>query len=368
MKRLAWAVAVVCLFVGISALVAEDTVYFVDHEMKKEQSVRGAIEQETPSGIKLKTKSGVKDIPARNVTQIVYDNKIVAVIDFRRPDANLTKARNETNAAKRADLLKEALVGFQALDTQLRGVTNIHRYLLYRIAQTTALQAKDDSSRLDAAIAALVEAKTTLSDGWEIVPALQLLARLQEEKGDGHGASQTYSDLAEVPGISPEMKLRSQLLGARLLLRVSKFPEAEAKLKQLASALPKDDPQRTFVDVYLAQSQMAQGNVNGVEAKLKAAILSNPDRNLRALAHNFLGDYYRLQREPEQAFWEYLKVDTLYSDDREEHAKALYYLSQLFDKPKNNPARAEACLAKLKSKDYDGTTYQRMAQSDKKTP
>src|SRR5262249_10804699 len=158
-------------------------------------------------------------------------------------------------------------------DSQLRGEGKIHRYLQYRIALTMAAQAKDNPTSRDSAIAVLKESKAAFTDGWEVVPALQLLAQLQEEKGDTEGASQTYSDLADVSGISGAMKLDSQLRGARLLLSARKFTDAETKLKQLTAAMPANDPQRMYVEVYLAQSQIAQKNLEGVEKKLKDAIL-----------------------------------------------------------------------------------------------
>jgi hypothetical protein len=371
MKQARLAIAVVGFVLLCGRLLwADDMVYVQEPGKKSEDRISGTIEKETPTGIRLKTKSGVKEIPAAQITQVVYDNKSgVDAIAFRDPFKNESNAlRDGTKPDKRADLLKTALLGYQELDTKLRGEANAHRYLQYKIAHVTALQAKDDPSRTDAAIAALIEFKTNNADGWEIVPALQLLARLQEEKGDAEGASKTYSDLAEVPGVPAATKLQNQLLGAKLLLRINKFTDAETKLKQIEATMAADDPQRTFVDVYVAQTQMAQGRLDGVEAKLKAAILASEDKNLRAVSHNFLGDYHRLKKESDLAFWEYLKVDTLYNDDREEHAKALYYLSQLFDKPKNDPVRAEQCLAKLKSKDFEGTLYQRMAAGDKKSP
>jgi hypothetical protein len=370
MKRiaLAFVLAVVLLLTG-RIVWAVDKVYFQEPGKKTEDNLEGIIEKEDPTGIKLKTKSGVKDIPALQITQITYGSKDVLPSEFRKPDVTVIKAlKDGIKADKKAEFLKEALLGFLELDTKLQSDAKIHRYLQYKIAHTTALQAKDDPTRVDAAITALTEAKSNLSEGWEIVPALQLLAKLQVEKGDAEGASKTYSDLAEVPGIPAAEKLQNQLLGAGFLLRINKFADAEAKLKQLASTIPADDPQRTFVDVYLAQSQMAQGRFDGVEAKLKAAILANEDKKLRALSHNFLGDYHRSKGEKDLAFWEYLKVDTLYNEDKEEHAKALYYLSQLFDAAKNDRERAAGCLAKLKSKDYDGTLYQRKAAEEKKTP
>jgi predicted negative regulator of RcsB-dependent stress response len=357
------------MFLCASTVWAEDMVYFREPGKKADNTVEGIIEQESPAGVKVRTKAGVKDIPALQITQITYENKPVDKLSFRRPFTTESRAFDKSvSATKKAELLKSALSGYQDLDSKLRGEDKIHRYLQFKIAHTTALLAKDDRSLRDAAIAALTEYKTGFSDGWEIVPALQRLAQLQEEKGDAPAASRTYADLAEVPGISAKMKLTAQLRGAQLLLRVNKFADAETKLNQLAATMPQDDPQRILVDVYLVQSQIAQNRFDGVEEKLKTAIRSSEDKTLRALAHNFLGDYYRAKKELDRAFWEYLKVDTMYNQDTEEHAKALYYLSQLFDIPKNDRERAAECLAKLNLPQFDGTHYQRMASDEKKTP
>jgi hypothetical protein len=367
MKRLALAFVVTggLLLAGPSVW-ADDTVYFLDPDKKTDERVTGTIERESPTGIRLRAKGGVRDIPALQIEQITYGNKVVDAITYREPEKNLGNAMREAKPDRRAELLRLALLGYQDLDGKLRDVPHIRRYLQFKIAQVTALQARDDPSRVDAAIAALTEYKSAYPTGWEIQLALQLLARVQEDKGDMQGASKTYAELAAVPGIPEAMKLENQMLEARLLVRGSKFADAEGKLNTLARALPKDAPQRTAVDLYLAQSQMAQGRLDGVEAKLRATIRASTDKALLALAHNFLGDFFRLKNQPDLAFWEYLKVDMMYSEDKEEHAKALYYLAQLFDKPKNDPARAEQYLTKLKTKEYDGTTYQRLAE--KKTP
>ncbi len=345
---------------------ADDTVYFLDPTKKTDETITGVIERESPTGIQMRAKGGVRDIPALQITQITYGNKVVDAITYREPEKNLNNALRETKPARRADLLRLALLGYQDLDARLRDVLPIHRYLQFKMAEVSALQARDDASRADAAIAALSEYKGAYPTGWEIMPALQLLARVQEDKGDMQGASKTYAELAAVPGIPREMKLENQMLEARLLVRGKKFADAETKLKTLASALPPNAPRRIAVDLYLAQSQMEQGRLDGVEEKLRATIRASEDKTLLALAHNFLGDFYRLKKQADLAFWEYLKVDMMYNEDREEHAKALYYLAQLFDKPKNDPARAEQYWTKLKTKEYDGTTYQRMAE--KKTP
>jgi hypothetical protein len=347
-------------------------VYVRQPGKKKDDIVSGTIQEETAAGIKLKTEKGdVMAIPAMHIRAVDYGEGIDAVgrVDYHAGDSKLDRALQESQAKRKADGLESALQAFRTLDTndKLRRIASVHRYFQYRIAQTTSLLAQEDTSRSDAAFKALSDYKTAFPDGWEIVPALQLLALLQEEKGDTESAGKTYATLADLPGISADMKMQSQLKGARLLLRALKFGEAEAKLKQVESALPADDPQRTFVEVYLIQTRIAQkGNLDGIQKKLEQIILRSKDGALGALAHNALGDYYRTKGD-DQAFWEYLKVDMMYNQDKEEHAKALYFLSQLFQKPPRvNPDRAEEFLARLKSPQFDGTLYQRLAAAEKK--
>lgn len=362
------------MLIGGHILWAKDTVYVRQPGKKKDDVVNGAIQDETPAGIKLKTEDGkVKVIPALLIRAVDYGEGVDAVgrVDYHAGDSKLDRALQEATAKKKTDGLESALLAYRELDSndKLRRIATVHRYFQYRIAQTTALLAQDDISRRETAFAALNDYKTAFADGWEIVPALQLLASLQEEKGDTEAARKTYAHLSDLPGISPDIKLQSQLKGARLLMRALKFRVAEQKLTQVESALPADDPQRAFVEVYLIQSRIAQkGKLDGIDNKLEQIIRTGKDGSLRGLAHNALGDYYRAKGDNAQAFWEYCKVEMLYNQDKEEHAKALYYLSQLFNKPpRNNRDRAEEFLARLKSPQFDGTLYQRLATSGKKT-
>ena len=76
-----------------------------------------------------------------------------------------------------------------------------------------------------------------------------------------------------------------------------------------------------------------------------------------------LGDFYRKKNLNEDAFWEYLRVDTLYSQNRNEHAKALYYLSKLFVDVKKDKVKSQEYLEKLKL--LDGTEYAKKAATEK---
>lgn len=351
----------------------DDTVYVQEPGKKKSDILTGKIERESPAGIVLKPAKGeTKTIPPAQILGIDYGDGVTAIgkLDYRVGDSKLEQALAETNPKKKAEALASALLAFRALEAneKLRSLDNVHRYFQYRIGQTLALQARENAAQREAALEALKDYQANNKAGWEIVPALQMLASLQVDKGDVEAASQTYSTLADISGLTPEMKLQSQMQAANLLLRARKFAEAERKLTQVEKALPRNDPQRTFVDVYLMQSRIAQNsNLDGVEKKLEEIIHKNKDGHLLAAAHNALGDYYRAKNDNERAFWEYCKVDLLYDRDKEEHAKALYYLAQLFDRgPHIDGERAEACRARLKTPVFDGTLYQRLAATEKK--
>jgi hypothetical protein len=245
----------------------------------------------------------------------------------------------------------------------MAGNANAVRFLQFRSAQALAELAKYDQTQIDPAIAVLKAFKADNDKGWELVPALKLLAELQEGKGDAAEALQTYQELTKVPNVPKEMKQEVDLLRAQLLLRTGKSEDAEKLLDGLRTSLAAADPQRATILVYLAQSQIAQNKMNDVEANLKAALAAAGEPAVKGLAHNVLGDYYRKKNMNEEAFWEYLRVDALYSQDRNEHAKALYYLSKLFADVKKDKGKAQEYLDKLKL--LDDTPFAKLAATEK---
>ena len=174
------------------------------------------------------------------------------------------------------------------------------------------------------------------------------------------------------PDVPKEIQLATNLLVVRMLLHADKFGEAEQKLKSVGAAMKPDDPQRGFVQVYLAQTQVAQGHAKEAEAPLRAVLRTATDDALKGLAYNALGDFYQQNKQPEEAFWQYLRVEVLYGQDREEHARALYNLWKLFESVRADQPRSKECLDRLKDKAFAGTDYQaralKEAPEEKKAP
>jgi hypothetical protein len=99
---------------------------------------------------------------------------------------------------------------------------------------------------------------------------------------------------------------------------------------------------------------------------LKAAVAGAGDDHLKALAYNALGDYYLQNKQPDEAFWQYLRVDAVYNQDREEHARALYHLWKLFETVRADQPRSNESLQRLEDKALAGTDYQARALKETK--
>jgi tetratricopeptide (TPR) repeat protein len=348
---------------------AQDIVTYKNHATKKDDDFRGTIEEEGPGGVKIKVKEGkgtaVKEVKTGDIVSIYYQTNEVDKLSFKQPFGKQELAKRSSKA-KRGELLTQATELYGKVRDQLVSRPPARRYIEFKLAEVAVMQAEDDPTKVDAAIKLLSDFKSSHGGSWEIVPALKTLARLQEDTGRSDDARKTYEELAEVPGVPPELKQESEILVGRLLLRGGRFADAEKKLEKLAAALSAGDPQRPFVQLYLLESQIGQDKKEGLEKQLHEVIRGNSDARLRGTAYNLLGDFYRKSSRPQDAFWSYLRVDAMYNEDPEEQAKALYYLSQLFDKEKKDPIRGKECAARLEDKRFAGTTYQKLQKTEKK--
>jgi hypothetical protein len=337
---------------------AQDEVTYYDRAEKKEIRGTGTIEAETTAGIRLKDRGGVKLIPAGDVRHVAYKNDKVPILEFRtlatREDRALAPAE-KAEARKKA--LGEVLKGYEEMAPKLKDVPAAQRYLQFKIAQVKFHLARDEASQLDAAAAALQAFLADHGKAWETVPSLKMLAQVQEAKGDLEAAAKTYQVLTALPDLPADLKRDSAILEGQLLLRGRKFAEAEKRFQSLLAGASAKDAQWAVLQILLTQTQIGQNNVINAPQQLQAALAASDDATVKAMALNTQGDFFRQQNKPEDAFWCYLKVDTLYGQEREEQAKALYYLAHLFETVRKDPLRAQQCRDKLKV--LDGTEYQK---------
>jgi hypothetical protein len=353
----------------VQALADEPTIRFYDRAKKKEDKATATITQETPGKVVYKTSSGkTYEIPANDIIDIVYDVRAGMRPDYRKAISNDEDVDKPGAEEQHAKSFKTAMDSYKEIAGEFNPKDNPtgYRHLQFRLARLLARRSEEDPTQLEPAIKALNAFLKDHSDGWQIGQAGQILGRLQENNGDFAGAQKTYETMAKNADLPKEMRLDFEMLEVRGLLRVNKHAQAEEKLKKMAVSLPANDPNAVKLQVYLAECQVVAKKYEGAEAKLKAVLAGDADPMVKALAANTLGDYYRETGKPEDAFWQYLWVDVVYNQDKHEQAKALYYLSKLFDQVKGDAARAVACRERLlKDKEFTGLEFQKLAAKEK---
>ena len=326
------------------------------------------IKQETARG--LVVLGAKKPIPAEDIVDIEYE---LLPIDIRtgvyrtaRKEEDASNNPKLSEAERKANLGK-ALEGYQAALKGLQaGQIYAGRNLEYKIAVLMARQAQEEERAPDQAIAKLSDFKSKHADSWQITSCLKLLARLQLEKKQYAEAEQTYKELAQA-NVSDVVRQEAELSAAQVSLRAGKHELARKKLQELIAKLPKDSPFIARAQIAQAECLVAAKKPDEARKILKQIVKETGDKGLKAAAYNALGESYAKAGMLKEARWEFLWVDVVYNQDRNEHARALYYLWWIFSQL-NEPERAQECLdALLNDSQFNGLEYQRLAR-EKKAP
>jgi tetratricopeptide (TPR) repeat protein len=107
-----------------------------------------------------------------------------------------------------------------------------------------------------------------------------------------------------------------------------------------------------------AEVLMGQNKANEAIPLLQGVIRDNNDRQIKALAHNTLGECFYKANRYQEALWEFLWVDAVFNQDKQQQAKALYFLWRTFEQL-NNAERAQECReALLNDRQFAGTEFQ----------
>jgi hypothetical protein len=134
--------------------------------------------------------------------------------------------------------------------------------------------------------------------------------------------------------------------------------------------VPEASPQALRLQISLAECQAAGATPDQPERaetaakNLEALLPKITDLDLKALAYNTLGFCHAQAKRSKDAVWDYLWVDVVYNQNRQEHARALYHLAKLFAERKEEK-KAQQFKAKLLDKQFAGIEYQKMITSEK---
>jgi tetratricopeptide (TPR) repeat protein len=115
----------------------------------------------------------------------------------------------------------------------------------------------------------------------------------------------------------------------------------------------------------VAECRALAGHVDEAITSLESLISRVPDPELKARVYNALGDCQRRAKNPREALWDYLWVDTIYHQNPEEHARALYHLSRLFHEFKDEARSAHFRDRLATDPHFLGLEFQRRLLSEK---
>jgi hypothetical protein len=359
-RRLTSALVLCLVLAGGSRGLAQDSVILKGNQQKP---LPGKIADESPAGIKLEGRKEL--IRADDIEDVTYGLPAELKIDVYTPAQTLEKAIDKAKDRKKA--FADAIQKYQLLVKRLKGKSypNARRHFQYKVAALTARSAQEDPGAAARAITLLKQFKDKHPDGWQIARSLRLLGQLLVEKKSFGEAQKVFEQAAGNKNLPEPTRNAFQLEAARVLMRGKKFDEANTKLQAIVDKV-KDERQKNRALICQAECLAALDKVPQAREKLETLLGKiKADKELRAQAHNALGYVYYLSGRHKKALWEFLRVDVVYYQNPEEHARALYYLARLFKRFKDAD-RARECREKLAGKKYSGTDYQRMALAEGK--
>lgn len=292
--------------------------------------VRGTIQSETPTEV---TVDG-RPIPVDQIASISYTGQ--------PPGLSLAEARESAGA------LPEAAELFGKAADEASGKDLIARAARFDRARLLAEIALADPAQVAPAVQALEQFLRDHPNGRQRGPALERLARLRLQAGEFDRAGATLAELARIPWAAD----RAAVLQARVLARRGQHAQALDALDRFLKGADADSPGALEARLARAESLAGLKKFDEAEAAAQAVIdAAGPeDAAVQAPAHNALGDCLRAANKPKDALLAYLHTDILYASDKEQHARALAAISQLW-RELNRADRADEALARLKQ-DY----------------
>jgi len=336
--------------------IGQETVRVVTDRAKNSSEVlSGTIQSESPGGLVIKGRDGKNvTISPLDILMVQYKHESLAALDFQLIYDRQNMAKTATTPKDQADRLKQAEIAAAKVLDQA-GRPQVVRYARFKLAEI-----RTDIARMDGKEASVLplwkQTALEVKGGWEELPALKALAEAQEAQGSPDVLG-TYESMGKIQGLPAELAQKVGFLLAARLLRSGKTAEASAKLKVLPAS-----PDTALLQ---ACANLEAGG-KGV-AELRLAMANATDAQLIAFACNHLGESLLADKKPEDAFWEFVRVDAQFSGDQGELARALYHLGTLYDTVGKDPRRATECLEKLKGRDFANSPFQKKA-AQLKTP
>src|SRR5262249_54526217 len=155
-----------------------------------------------------------------------------------------------------------------------------------------------------------------------------------------------YADSKEIAARCDLFEAQSLIQEGETVLKTNaeearkKYADAQTKLQAMLAGA--DKTTALDIRVALAQCKAVMGQLPEALKDLDDLLKDASTDRMHATILLGRGDCNRLAKQFAEARWDYLWVDVVYNQDREQQSKALYYLNEVFGALGDN-SRAKEC-------------------------
>jgi tetratricopeptide (TPR) repeat protein len=358
-RRIALLFGFFVVVVGWTSVSAED-VYLKGRPAVKKTAVKA----ESPKGITVT--SGDKYAEG-DIDNVFFDDNVIGGLLGLTYGQAFRQEKLFLDTTKDVKARTSAYIDATTKYDELRGKVGDKRakaHLEFSLGYLMALKSLEDNTDPKNAIVRLNDFVKSNPQSWQLVRSLKMLAKLHQAMKDYAGAKAANLQLSTLD-VPDEVKQDALLQVAMADVYLGQFEKAEPKLAELLKTMPKDSAVYARTQMAQAQCLLATNKNDEAMVILKKTVKDSPDKTLKAVAHNTLGVSLFNAEKYKEARWEFLWVDVVYNADKAEHAKALYYLTQTFEKLGETPKADECRDQLLNDKTFAGTDFQRKMQKEK---
>ncbi len=358
----------VALIAALFALSARADTVFVRGRAKP---VDCTVKSEDAKGVLVTVKKADEFIPAANVIDVHYDDVRPADLRLAGGAYQVAKkaeaeADTSTDPTKRKAALATAIEKYQETLKLINPPhPSAHRNLEYKVAVLTLRQAVADQTSTAGALAKLQQFRARHPNSWQINHVMPALAHMQMEAGDFKGAAATFQDMSEMEVFTADVRRHAELMVVTVTVKSGDLKGAQKKLDDLEKRAAGNPAFASRVKMTRAEVLVGEKKFDQATPILQQLVKDSKDVQIKAQAHNALGECLFKANRYNEALWEFLYVDAVYSQDKNERAKALYYLWKTFEQL-NNEERARECRQMLSETQFAGTEFQVRAMKETK--
>jgi hypothetical protein len=254
-----------------------------------------------------------------------------------------SKAEYEKARLGYADLQKKAATGAPAATKRFID------FKYSQMATKVADESADEDKWAELADGAIASWDGFLRDypaGWEVWPATRARARLLTEANKYDEVARLWTRTTKTADLPADLKLEASLRALDAEIRSKGYSTALRSLEELSKTVgPGAAKDKLAVYALAAKHADNKDYAAGIKAIEKAIDAKDP--GVRGVGYGMRGELQLLAGDPREAMWEFLWVETVFNQDKDDALAAMCRLVEVF-KARGEEDRVKAYREKIR--------------------